>query len=175
MNYYINRNKIDITEADKSIFNKVSENFNDTQYEDVFVKLNDDQVAFYLANPTLSMSEIWLMRPNLPVEIPLEELKANKRTQIEQAYTKMASDNLDVQLPPLVWDGFKLGMPKCSATVSWLMQMEIERSGKIDAVLAAVDKAELDLVSTNPSQLVKPFLASELFDEYTGWSNAPAV
>lgn len=166
MNYYINRNKIDITEADKSIFNKVSEDFNDTQYENIFVKLNEDQIAFYLANPNLSTSEIWLMRPNSPIEIPLEELKATKRTQIEQAYTKMASDNLDVQLPPLVWDGFKLGMPKCSATVQWLMLMEVERSGKIDSVLTATSREDLDLIGVSPSQAVKPYLATELFEEY---------
>ena len=37
MNYYINRNKIDITKADKSIFNKVSEDFNDNQYELLYI------------------------------------------------------------------------------------------------------------------------------------------
>jgi hypothetical protein len=167
MNYYIYKNSIEAMDRDLSLTNSsdISTDFNDL-INNKFIQLNEEQIAFYLANPLLTVREIYLCRADIVIEPTLDELKTIKRTQIEQAYTKMASDNLDVQLPPLVWDGFKLGMPKCSATVSWLMQMEVERSGKIDSVLAAVDKAELELILNDPSQPVKPFLAKELFDEY---------
>jgi hypothetical protein len=164
MNYYINKNKILTTEADFSLTNRVSSDFNDS-YE-AFVQLNDEQIQFYELNPSASAREVFLVRLDIVIEPNLDELKSAKRKRIEDAYTNMSSSNFDNVITPMVFKGFELGYPKCSVTTGWVLQMYMERDDKIQIVLDSTTKEEVDAVIEGPSILTKPYTATELMVEY---------
>ena len=166
MNYYIYKNSIESMDRDLSLTNAddISTDFNDL-IKNKFIQLNEDQIAFYLANPLLTVREIYLCRPDIIIEPTLEELKECKHKEIEDGYTNMSSSNFDVVLPSPVWDGYKWGLPKCTETVMWLLQMATERSNKINTVMNATNKSEFELISSIPSIPTKPHLADDMLLE----------
>lgn len=164
MNYYINKNKIIPTEDDKSLTNRITNDFIDS-YE-AYVKLNEQQIQFYLNNPTARAIDVFYMTIFPVVEQTLDELKIIKRKQIEDSYTQMSSYNFDVVATPMIFRGFEFGYTKCSLTTSWVLQMYTERDAKIQTVLNAISKDEVNAVSIEPSSPIKPYTASELMFEY---------
>ena len=57
MNYYIYKNKVESFDRDLRLTNDVSTDFNDLQ-KNYFIELDEEQIAFYLENPTLSVVSI---------------------------------------------------------------------------------------------------------------------
>ena len=167
MNYYIYKNNIEPLDRDVSLTNEVSTDYNDIFIKpNIFIQLNQEQIDWYLLNRSVTPREVYLMRFDIVIEPTLDELKVAKRKQIEDEYTRMSSSNLDVPLPPVIWDGFKLGYPKCSATVSWLLQSATERTDKIQTCIDAINREELDLIDVTPNSPIKPYEADELLYEY---------
>ena len=151
MNYYINKNKVLITDADYSISNRVSDDFNDS-YE-AFVLLNEEQVSFYLSNPNLSTREIFLMRENPPIQPDPSAMISS----ICSNYNNAELSNITaVGLYQLnLW--CDAGVPKALSVRQWLFDLYAERTSKLNSINAG-DYS----ISLEPSQPNKPYTFFEM-------------
>ena len=169
MNYYFHKDRVESIEIDLSITNpdSISHNFEDVTFKDCFIPLDEEQISFYLENPTLTIREVYLRTPSPSNEPTLEELKAKKIAAISFYSTERGNANYDVELVYIVgkgWDDHNL--PMCSANAMWSFQCGVERENKITAAENATTKEELDLIDPIPSSLVKPYTAAQVVDEF---------
>jgi hypothetical protein len=151
MNYYIYKGVILNTEADLSA-------------KDGIIVLNEEQIQFYIDNPTATIGEIinCELVDNTPT---LEQVKAMCIEMVSRNYTAVIDDNFDSVLPPPVWDGFKNGYEKCTAVTAWVTQKSNDRCTKIQAIKDATTIEEVQAVALDFTDKVKPYPAEELFFE----------
>jgi hypothetical protein len=148
MNYYIHNGIIHVTEAVLD-----------------YTPLTEEQTLFFEANPSASGNEVLnceLYTLNVPT---LEEQKAFLVSIVSNNYTTIVNSNVDATLTPLVYDGAKNGLPKCTATFNWFKQRGIERATKIQAINSATTIEDATAVDVTFTETVKPCTAEELMNE----------
>ena len=149
MNYYHKKGKIYITDAVLT-----------------YDALTENQIQFLIDNPNASVSEVLNCQLVEPIVFSLTDYKRMKIDEVSRNHTDMTNANFDCTLTPLGFDGFKLGYPKSTAVFSWCVMQADVRSQKINSIMIATTKEEVDAVSTDFDNKIKPYTAEELFYEY---------
>ena len=146
MNYYIHKNKIVITNDDKSLSHRVSVDFNDN-YE-CYITLNDEQISYYLNNPELSGKEIYYQTIN-PIVLPnITELINTIYRNYELTETSNITPAGAIQL----FEWCMGGNIKALAVKQWLKDLYSER----DVKLSLLENGDIN-VDLKPSQPTKPY------------------
>lgn len=149
MNYYHKQGKIYITDAVLT-----------------YDALTENQIQFLIDNPNASVSEVLNCQLVEQPVFNLSDYKRIKIAEVSKNHTDMTNANFDCTLAPLGFDGFKLGYPKSTAVFSWCVMQADIRSQKINSIMIATTKEEVDAVNTDFENKIKPYTAEELFYEY---------
>ena len=150
MNYYINKNKVKTSEDDLSLVYKMSVDFNDS-YE-CYVKLNEEQITFYLSNPNLSTKEIFLMKIN-PVTPP--DIN-NMITLVYRNYERVETSNITPVGAIQLLEWCMQGNIKALAVKQWLVDLYAERNVKLNQLENGI------IVNLEPSLKNKPYSFREM-------------